>query len=201
MRKLLLRGGTTVAICLAVLVAPASAMASDRDDHRVKQIEIRDDCDPATFNAVGLGNICIGDGQTTFAKFANQLMRDGRAPKWRFSPDTVHIELGDSFKATNRGGEVHSFTEVEHFGASVIPQVNDLLNMHGAQPNAPCATGFAKLNADPVHNNPELTTFVLQGQSFTDTPDKAGTELYQCCIHPWMRAVISIRQDDRDDAK
>jgi hypothetical protein len=201
MRKLLLRGGATVAICLAVLVAPSSVMASDRDDPRVKQIQIRDDCDPATFNAIGLGNICGGDGLTTFARFANQLMTTGRAPKWRFSPDTVHLELGDSFAATDRGGEVHSFTEVAHFGPSVIPQVNDLLHMPGAQPNAECSTGFAKLNADPAHNNPQLTSFVLPGQSFTDTPSAAGTELYQCCIHPWMQAVITIRQDDRNGAK
>ena len=198
MRKLLLRGGTTVAICLAVLIAPASAMASDRDDHRVKQIRIVDDCDPATFNSIGLGNICAGDGHTTFAQFANQVMTLGRAPKWHFSPDTVHIQLGDSFNATNHGGELHSFTEVKHFGPSVIPQVNDLLHMHGAQPNAECSAGFASFNADPAHNNPQLTTFILPGQSFTDTPDKPATELYQCCIHPWMQAVITIRQDDSE---
>jgi plastocyanin len=201
MRKLLVRGGTTVAICLAVLVAPSIVMASDRDDQRVKEIQIRDDCDPATFNAVGLGNICSGDGHTTFATLANQVMTTGRAPKWRFTPDTVHIALSDSFRATNRGGEVHSFTQVEQVGPSVIPQVNDLLHMPGAQPNAECSTGFAKLNADPVHNNPQLSTFVLPGQSFTDTPSAPGTELYQCCIHPWMQAVVTIRQDDRKGAK
>lgn len=201
MRTLILRSGTTVAMCLAVFLAPSIVMASDRDDHRVRQIQIRDDCDPATFNAIGLGNICSGDGNTIFAKFANQVMKTGRAPKWRFSPDTVHIELGDSFQATNRGGEVHSFTEVDHVGPSVIPQVNDLLNMHGAQPNAPCSDGFAKFNADPAHNNPQLTTFVLPGQSFTDTPGATGSELYQCCIHPWMQAVVTIRQDRRNGAK
>ena len=196
MRWFLLRGATTVAICLAIFAAPSGALASDHQ--RVKQIKIRDDCDPATFNNIGLGNICIGDGQTTFAKFANQVMTRGRAPQWRFSPDKVHIRLGDSFTAKNDGGEVHSFTEVDRVGPSVIPQVNDLLHMHGAQPNAACSTGFAILNADPAHNNPQRSTFVLPGQSFTDTPDAAGTELYQCCIHPWMQAVVTIRQDGRD---
>jgi hypothetical protein len=198
MRTLFLRGGATFAMCLAVLIAPSIAMASDRDDSRVKQIQVRDDCDPATFNAIGLGNICAGNGHTTFQKFAQQVMTLGRAPKWRFTPDSAHLELGDSFRATDLGGEVHSFTEVEHFGPSVIPQVNDLLNMHGAQPNAECSAGFAKFNADPAHNNPQLTTFMLPGQSFTDTPGTAGTELYQCCIHPWMQAVITTRKDDLD---
>jgi hypothetical protein len=23
--------------------------------------------------------------------------------------------------------------------------------------------------------------------------DEPGTELYQCCIHPWMRAVVDVR--------
>jgi hypothetical protein len=191
-----LRGGTTFAMCLAVVIAPSIAMASDRDDPRVTQIQIRDDCDPTTFNNVGLGNICVGAGDTTFPQFAKQLMTIGRAPKWRFSPDTVHLELGDSFNATDRGGEAHSFTEVEHFGASVIPQVNDLLHMHGAQPNSECSTAFAAFSADPAHNNPQLTSFVLPGQSFADTPGKPATELYQCCIHPWIQAVITIRQDD-----
>jgi len=195
MRTLLLRGATTVAVCLAVLVGPTSVMASDRDEHRVRQIQIQGDCDPATFNVIGLGNICSGDGRTTFARFANQVMNTGRAPRWRFSPDTLHLELGDSFRATDRGGEVHSFTEVEHFGPSVIPQVNALLHMPNATPNAECSADVAKF--DPAHNNPQLTSFMLPGQSFTDTPDAAGTELYQCCIHPWMQATITIRQDDR----
>jgi plastocyanin len=195
MRNLILRGGATFAVCMAVLIAPSIAMASDRDDHRVKQIEVKDDCDPATFNAVGLGNICAGNGKTTFQKFAKEVSTQGRAAKWRFVPDNVHIELGSSFRATNEGGEVHSFTEVEHFGPSVIPQVNDLLNMHGAQPNAECSAAFAALNANPAGNNPQLTSFMLPGQSFSDTPDAAGTELYQCCIHPWMRAVVTIRED------
>ena len=92
----------------------------------------------------------------------------------------------------------NSFTEVDHFGPSVIPQINDLLNMHGAQPNAACSAGFAKFNADPAHNNPQLTSFMLPGQSFTDAPGAPGTELYQCCIHPWMQAVITTRADERD---
>lgn len=199
MRKLLVRGAIPVAVCFAVLIAPSYAMASDRDDHRVKHIQIRDDCDPATFNSIGLGNICSGDGDTTFARFAKQVMTLGRAPRWRFQPDRLHLEVGDSFIATNRGGELHSFTEVDHFGPSVVPQVNDLLHMHGAQPNAQCSGAFGKFLQDPAH--PQNTSFVLPGQSFTDTPGQPGTELYQCCIHPWMHAVITTRADERDLAR
>jgi hypothetical protein len=195
MRKLLVRGGLPLAVCFAVLVAPSYAMASDRDEHRVKHIQVRDDCDPETFNNVGLGNICGGDGNTTFARFAKQVMTLGRAPQWRFQPDRVHLKLGDSFTATNRGGELHSFTEVEHFGPSVVPQVNDLLHQHGAQPNSECSAAFAKFNANPTHNDPQATSFMLPGQTFRDTPDAPVTELYQCCIHPWMRAAITTRPD------
>ena len=35
--------------------------------------------------------------------------------------------------------------------------------------------------------------FIPPGGSHSDTPSGAGTENYQCCIHPWMRAVVSIR--------
>jgi hypothetical protein len=195
MRKLLLRGGTTVAMCVAVLVAPTIVVASNTAG--VKQIEVRDDCDPATFNVIGLGNICVGNGRTTFAKLADQVTRTGRAAQWRFIPDSAHIKLGDSFRATNSGGEAHSFTEVAKFGPSVIPDVNDLLGMHGATPNKECSDAFTAFNtgltAVPPNNDPQLSTFMLPGQSFKDTPEEPATELYQCCIHPWMQAVVTVR--------
>ena len=30
------------------------------------------------------------------------------------------------------------------------------------------------------------------GATFSETTDEAGDEKYQCCIHPWMRAVVHI---------
>ena len=35
---------------------------------------------------------------------------------------------------------------------------------------------------------------IAPGASYTDEEDEEGTELYQCCIHPWMRAVVTARE-------
>jgi hypothetical protein len=36
--------------------------------------------------------------------------------------------------------------------------------------------------------------FVPPGGFATDDVEEEGTELYQCCIHPWMRAVVTARE-------
>jgi plastocyanin len=32
------------------------------------------------------------------------------------------------------------------------------------------------------------------GGTQTETVDEEGTELYQCCIHPWMRATVVAKR-------
>ena len=32
------------------------------------------------------------------------------------------------------------------------------------------------------------------GGTFTDEVEESGVELYECCIHPWMRAVVTARE-------
>jgi plastocyanin len=38
--------------------------------------------------------------------------------------------------------------------------------------------------ADPIASGDQFTT---------DAVMAAGTERYQCCIHPWMRAVVTVK--------
>lgn len=34
---------------------------------------------------------------------------------------------------------------------------------------------------------------IASGAPFrTDAATDVGTELYQCCIHPWMRATVTV---------
>ena len=35
---------------------------------------------------------------------------------------------------------------------------------------------------------------VRSGQTIEHTFDERGVEKYQCCIHPWMRAEVRIRE-------
>ena len=99
--------------------------------------------------------------------------------------------MGDAFVATNHGGELHSFQEVAKFGGGIVPRLNDL---SGSGPTVPeCAAAAATIGQPG-------SSFVAPGQSFTDTegPDDVGHPvLYQCCIHPWMHAVVTVRPAER----
>ena len=143
-----------------------------------RAINILDKCDPATFNAaVGPGTCLRTEAGITFTDFIGQLSQLHNVPAWRFEPGSVTLTLGQGFVATNFGGEVHTFTEVKRFGGGIVPLLNQA---SGITEVAPECTALA------------TTDFLPRGAKFHDTPDEVGTELYQCCIHPWMRAVVRI---------
>src|SRR3954449_3787812 len=76
-------------------------------DENVQVVQVRDDCDPATFNAgppdgPGLGHICDGNGGTTFGAFIAELQATQVAEKWRFNPD--RMSEPKPILAHNRGG-------------------------------------------------------------------------------------------------
>jgi hypothetical protein len=93
-------------------------------------------------------------------------------------PPALGIALGQSFVATNRGGEVHTFTEVEEFGGGIVASLNEL---SGNPVPAPECGRLAPAD------------FLAPGGALRDTPDEAGVEKYQCCIHPWMRTTVTVR--------
>ena len=55
-----------------------------------------------------------------------------------FAPGQLSLDAGGTLAARNRGGEVHTFTEVATFGGGCIEALNDLL---GLTPVPECA-GF-----------------------------------------------------------
>ena len=36
--------------------------------------------------------------------------------------------------------------------------------------------------------------FIPPGGTYSDEVEETGTERYQCCIHPWMRATVTARR-------
>jgi hypothetical protein len=60
---------------LLVLVPTAGASAASA----TRQVQVLDDCDPATFNAAIGPGTCVKDGGTTFSEFIAQLLAQGRA--------------------------------------------------------------------------------------------------------------------------
>jgi plastocyanin len=113
----------------------------------------------------------------TFEHFIDTLMRMGSIGSWRFAPPSVEVRVGQTFLVTNRGGETHTFTEVEEFGGGIVPMLNDLAHVQKEAPE--CKT----LEADD---------FIASGATYKEDIDEAGVEKYQCCIHPWMRLDAHI---------
>ena len=172
----LVGAGLTAVALAAVTVGTASA-------DNARRIEIVDDCDPATFNAVLGRGACVGDGDTTFAQFLAQVQATGSAKGWAFAPAHAKVKAGQTVIATNRGGEVHTFTCVKQFGGGVVGALNIGANQ---VPAIPCE--FPDLRTAAEH------TTVVQGKSATVTVGNAGTAMYQCLIHPWMRTTLQVER-------
>jgi plastocyanin len=149
------------------------------------RVALMDNCDPNTFPA-GLCVVTPRPGDTTFAEFLallfSPLIDSGRVtvghPAWRFEPSYVSIRAGQTVLVTNSGGEGHTFTEVANYGAGSIAILNG--------PDTVLAPGCP---ADP--NN---LVVVAQGDTVKLTGLSSGVHKYQCCIHPWMRAVIDVEE-------
>ena len=152
---------------------PSLARQSGEDHER--QVAMMDACDPTTFDAAVGPGTCVRNGGVTFQQFIAQLQTHGSVGAWHFAPPDLEVEVGATLVAVNRGGEVHTFTEVEHFGGGIVPSLNALSG--DPVPVAECLA----LESDD---------FVPPGGTDRDDVDEPGTELYQCCIHPWMRTVV-----------
>jgi plastocyanin len=138
----------------------------------------RDNCDPATFDAALGQGACTGTGNTTFDEFLTELNPVGFGHhKWRFNPDDTDIKRSESLRVVNRGGEPHTFTEVDAFGAGCVAELNGPLGLDGP-PAADCA-------ALPATLVPAGATTTVAGLS-------PGTHLFECLIHPWMRTTVHV---------
>lgn len=137
-----------------------------------------DDCDSVSFNAGIRPGTCGKNGRVTLAQFNSELSATHTVAAWQFAPSTLTARVGQSIVITNTGGEVHTFTEVEQFGGGIVPSLNT-------------ASGNPTVAPECTHLVAE--DFIAAGATKTDKPeDTAGTERYQCCIHPWMRAVVTV---------
>jgi len=164
----------SVSIGFAVLLATASGIASD-----IRTVEIKDKCDPATFNArIGPGT-CVGrNGGVTFDTFVLQLQHSQQAGAWRFTPGEVQLQDGEPLQAENTGGETHTFTEVDEFGGGIVPFLNNLSG--NPEPAPECLQlGGSDFIPPGGHSSPDL--------------EEPGVHHYQCCIHPWMRTDVVVR--------
>lgn len=162
-----------IALGAAVVTAGGVGFASN-----VRDILIMDACDPETFDAVLGEGACIGNGGVGFDVFIHQLELTQQAGAWHFAPGEVRLREGQEFQATNHGGEVHTFTEVDEFGGGFV---NELNGISGNPVPAPECLNFGALE------------FIPPGASTDPEEEEAGVHHYQCCIHPWMRTDVIVR--------
>lgn len=168
--------GILVLAVAATLLAAAVAWGGTAS----RQVQMLDDCEPVSFNAALMDDeACVKDGGTTFGEFVGQLLTQGRAPAWRFAPGHLKLDEGGTIEAVNRGGELHTFTEVAAFGGGCIQALDDLL---GLQPVPECA-GFPALIA---------ATGASPGGAVRTVPLGPGVHRFECLIHPWMRTTVSV---------
>ena len=114
-------------------------------------------------------------GWPAFDKFIALLSRHHWRAPGTFS-SVVNVQVGQELLAINSGGETHTFTEVEAFGG-IVPELNAVTGNTIVAPE--CLALSLMTSCRPV--------------SYSDDVEEAGDELYQCCIHPWMRAIVHAR--------
>lgn len=135
-------------------------------------VNMQDACDPDSFNAVLGAGTCTRSGGVKFSQFIAELTRLGFIGPWHFAPPRSNVSVGEEFVAVNKGGEVHTFTEVEEFGGGIVPSLNELAHVPVVAPECTAL---------------ESDDFVPPGGTYREGVEHAGTLKYQCCIHPWMR--------------
>lgn len=137
-------------------------------------IFVTDDCDP---NADWGTNGCLReDGSVSRAEFTAFLASPFSSavvghPSWRNEPGYLTLDAGQRLKVKNTGGRTHTFTEVTYFGGGRVAPLNG-----GLVPAPECA---ASVDMAP-------------GASAQVTGLGLGNHSFQCCIHPWMRAVVEV---------
>jgi plastocyanin len=179
--------GAIAVLALGALAMPAVADA--RGGH-VRRVRLEDRCDPATFNAALGPDACIPHDRATvtFDEFLETFNPvDGGDPKWRNNPDEMDIDKGDQLRVVTRGGEFHTFSEVDEFGAGCIEDINIPLGLTGGPSPEECFAPDGILATTGVLPN-GLSTLTVSGLS-------VGTHLFMCQIHPWMTTVVEVEDD------
>ena len=168
----------SIQVCVLIGSIIVAACNDSSAPSPTPKVSALDQCDSASFNAALGAGTCKRNGSVTFAAFNTELTAQHSVAAWQFSPTTLTARVGQSIVVTNAGGEMHTFTEVENFGGGIVKSLND------ASGNPTEAPECAQLQA---------SDFIQPGATVTESAeDKAGTELYQCCIHPWMRATVTV---------
>ncbi len=162
-------------------VASGPGASSHEDDQSQRlSVAMRDDCDPADagWNAVGgcflrRGSVTVQEFDTELSSVLGPTAVIGH-PSWRNDPSYTVIKRGQSLVVRNAGGRPHTFTKVANFGGGKIP--NPALNK-----------GLATAPECPPSVN------IAAGGHTMVSGLEVGSHRFQCCLHPWMRAIVEVK--------
>lgn len=182
-------------------------------EHGTKIITMWDACDPDSFNAVFGDGTCIPGhhGKTVLVDFLAELQTDHIAGAWRFNPLVnasqsvfklagLELEPGEHVTIVNKGGETHTFTRVKRYGGGFIDVLNAL--SENPIPAPECAQTLPDGSLAP---QPESDTNQFVESGLTESGPKAGSSAlpvgvsrWECCIHPWMRLTMVVKEHEHD---
>jgi len=145
-----------------------------------EQIAMRDDCDPTDPAWNPTGGCKLEEGDVNNAEFTAELNSPLSLSvighqAWRADPSYLKIQTGEAVSVRNQGGRTHTFTEVASFGGGRVPPLNKGLIMAPECANA---------------------TNIPPGTGVQVTGLGTGNHRFQCCIHPWMRAIVKVKAED-----
>lgn len=178
-------GAMALALSVTALAPQGVAAHEDDGDTDLERVRVVDDCEPDSFNAAIGDGTCVGDGDTLFSDFIDELL--ATAPSglasvddWEFKPSDVHLDSDEGLLAVNIGGEFHTFTPVAEFGGGCVEEFPVLSG--GLPPVPECAEPdvFVETGLPP---GAELEVVDLA----------PGTHRFECLIHPWMRTEVVVR--------
>jgi plastocyanin len=173
---------------LVVQAAASGAGARKDDEQNKREVVLRDDCDPADPGWSPTGGCNRSEGDVSFAEF-NALRLSPLAPSvighpaWWFDPNYLEVAAGKRLNVRNDGGRTHTFTEVANFGGGRVPPLNT------GQAGTPAMTPAPECVAAGVVDIPGGGRDTVDGLA-------PGNHKFQCCIHPWMRAMIKVAPGD-----
>lgn len=151
------------------------------DAHGSPHVAVVDDCDASDPSWAASGGCALRGGAVNNAEFGALLTSTLASAvvghsAWRMEPSYLRAGSGMSILVRNIGGRTHTFTPVAQFGGGRVAPFNVGLTL---------APECAPATPDP---------YLLPAGEQLHLDDLApGNHRFQCCFHPWMRAVIKVQ--------
>jgi hypothetical protein len=165
-----------VALALLLVAMPLLGGTASAGEPHQRVLELRDACDKASWDVEFPGLCTKSTGSVSLPEFRAELAKGGSGAWW-IRQREITLDAGDSIAATDVGGIVHTFTEVQQFGKGCVDEWNTAV----------------KETVNNCDFGKFLGTLVQPGATNQPQVLDVGVHNFQCLIHPWMRTVVTVR--------